>query len=370
MKTSILCAVFVGLLLAAVSGRVYSATLYVDAHGACGGNRPCYTHIQDAVNAAGPYDTILVYPGRYGSRHYASPAPAHRGDPAEEWTPALMVYKHGLTIRAVNRDPARTIIETTHPWWSTAAAIQASTGGIWDGYRYKGAGLYPGGRTAPHALIIVANNVTIDGFTIRRPFDRRIGDLECIMIDGRYNDSEVSGTPMTFSGNTIRNCVIGYSDFSQRITAGIAILHSHHNIIINNSIYDPRKSGINIYVDEAGNTAPAGTEKAGNIIVGNIIVGDVQTAHPVTAIYIGRRDMAPHTAQSEGTVGGVCDAAGHLDLTLRVSHSSDVRRAPCRRSAGWMSVPVSDDEGAFDGPFRPISTGVTVSATGAIKREF
>ena len=41
-------------------------TLYVDQAGSCGGNSPCYTHPQDAVNAANPADTISVYPGIYG----------------------------------------------------------------------------------------------------------------------------------------------------------------------------------------------------------------------------------------------------------------------------------------------------------------
>jgi hypothetical protein len=370
MRTRILCAVFVGLLLVAVPVQGYSATLYVDARGGCGGNKPCYTHIQDAVNAAGPFDTILVYPGRYGSRHYTSPAPAHRAGPADEWAPALMVYKNGLTIRAVDLDPALTIIETKHPWWSNSVAVQASTGGTWDGRRYKGAGLSPSCRTAPHAVIIVANDVTIDGFTIRRPFDRRTGDVECIMIDGLYTDSEVTSTRTVFSGNTIRNCVIGYSDFSQRITAGIAIWHSYNNVIINNSIYDPRKAGINIYDDEARDVTSASTDKAGNIAVGNIIVGDVHTANPVTAIFIGTRDTASRDNLSRGSEVRESDAAENRDVTLRTSRSADIRTVPCRGNAEWAPIGVSDDERAFDETFRTIWKDVTVSVAGTKRREF
>jgi len=40
-------------------------TIYVDSSGSCGGNTPCYTTIQAAVNAASTGTTIKILQGNY-----------------------------------------------------------------------------------------------------------------------------------------------------------------------------------------------------------------------------------------------------------------------------------------------------------------
>lgn len=190
-----------------------------------------FTHPQDAVNDANPGDTILVYPGTYGSRRYTSPTPPHWSAPNDQYAPALIVYKDGLTIEAIDPDPSKTIIETTHDWWSNPVAIQASTGGTWDGSQYVGAGVYPMGGTAPNAIAIIASNVTIHGFTLRKPYMGvswyGFWNTAGVMIGGLY-----AGDPghLGSDGNTVMSCVF------KDVWHAIYIWHSSGNKIINNTV--------------------------------------------------------------------------------------------------------------------------------------
>jgi hypothetical protein len=47
------------------TASVQAATSYVDKAGSCGGNTPCYTTIQAAIDASSSGDTIMVYAGTY-----------------------------------------------------------------------------------------------------------------------------------------------------------------------------------------------------------------------------------------------------------------------------------------------------------------
>ncbi len=219
-----------GLLVPSVVGADSTTTWTVDDDGL---EFPTadFAHPQDAVNASNPGDTILVYPGTYGSRQYTSPTPPHWSAPNDQWAPALIVYKDGLTIKAVDPDPANTVIETTHDYWSNPVAIQASTGGTWDGTQYVGAGVYPSGGTAPNAVAIIASDVTIDGFTLRKPYMGVAWDgfwnTAGVMIGGLYaGDPDHLGS----DGNTVRKCVFKDSWHA------VYIWHSSSNRIINNTV--------------------------------------------------------------------------------------------------------------------------------------
>jgi len=193
-----------------------------------------FTHPQDAVNAASPGDTILVYPGTYGSRVYTTKPPHWSVN--DQYAPALIVYKEDLTIKAVDPDPSKTVIETTHDCWSNPVAIQASTGGVWDGTKYVGAGVNPDDGTAPSAVIILADGVTLEGFTIQST--ARSFNSWAVIIGGLFSgDRQFLGV----SGVTVKNNVLTNS------WEGLRIWHSSNNMICGNVIHDVDFRGIEVY---------------------------------------------------------------------------------------------------------------------------
>jgi parallel beta-helix repeat protein len=68
---------------AAAQVTAASPTNYVDDDGICGGNSPCYTTIQAAVNAAALYDYVFVYAGTYSEHVTISKALTLEGEDRE-----------------------------------------------------------------------------------------------------------------------------------------------------------------------------------------------------------------------------------------------------------------------------------------------
>lgn len=207
MKRVLALAAVLSVLLIAAPVSADPGTLYVDNDGLCDGNSPCYMTVQAAINAASDHDTILVYPGTY--------------DPQIEVTPlcwgghyyaqGIVVWKAGLTIQAIDPDPAHTVIESTFPGWMDWWRIQRLTGGQWTGCGPSQTGGYnPGSSAAPSAIMVVEDGVTIEGFTIRSTY---IGDpgqtghpnSAGVMIGGvKAGDIVVDGV----HGTTVRDCMI------------------------------------------------------------------------------------------------------------------------------------------------------------------
>jgi parallel beta-helix repeat protein len=221
MKKLLILAIVLSLLLIGAPVEADPGILYVDATGSCGGNSPCYLHPQDAVNAANPGDTILVYPGTYDSRFFQCPW-APNCSCSDNYSPALIVYKDGLTIKSVE-GPTNTVIQATHTCWSNAIAVENSTNH----------GLNGISGWNPSAVTIVANNVTIEGFTFRRPSNCS-NTYNCFWnTAGVFIGSKGGGYPDFLghaNGATVKNNVF------RNVWHAVYIWHSRDNTIVNNTV--------------------------------------------------------------------------------------------------------------------------------------
>lgn len=221
MKRLLTLVILFSVLLVAAPVNADSGILYVDAAGSCGGNSPCYLHPQDAVNAANPGDTILVYPGTYDSRFFECPW-APNCSCSDNYSPALIIYKDGLTIKSVE-GPENTVIQATHTCWSNAIAVQNSTAG----------GLTSISGWNPSAATIVANNVTIEGFTFHRPFNCS-NTNDCFWnTAGVFIGSKGAGY-QDFLGNA--NGATVKSNVFSDVWHAVYIWHSSDNTIIGNAV--------------------------------------------------------------------------------------------------------------------------------------
>jgi parallel beta-helix repeat protein len=245
-------------LVALVAPASAAGTLYVDDDDVtCGGNSPCYAHPQDAVNAANPGDTILVYPGTYDSRYFLCPWAPGCSD-SDNWAPALIVYKDGLTIKSVD-GPSNTIIQSTHNFWSNAIAVENSTAG----------GITGISGWAPNAITIVADNVTIDGFTLHRHYE---GTSATWNTAGVFIGSKGAGYPDFLgdaNGATVKNNV--FSD----VWHAVYIWHSSGNQITDNTIAALGNTGhwaaISIFDGDSDAQIGYGNLSTNNVIARNTL---------------------------------------------------------------------------------------------------
>jgi parallel beta-helix repeat protein len=224
MKKLLTLTVVLSVLLIAVPVSADPGTLYVDddyTPSTSGWGVTHFAHPQDAVNAANPGDTILVYPGTYDSRYFECPW-APNCSCSDNYSPAVIVYKDGLTIKSVE-GPSNTIIQATHTCWSNAIAVGNSTAG----------GLTGISGWAPSAVVIVANNVTIEGFSFHRPFNCS-NTYDCFWnTAGVFIGSKGAGYPDflgSANGATVRNNVFF------NVWHAVYIWHSSGNTIVNNVV--------------------------------------------------------------------------------------------------------------------------------------
>lgn len=208
-----------------------------------------FAHVQDGVNGVAVGGTVNAYPGTYGSRYFECPWSPNCSC-SDNYSPALIVYKDGITVHALDPNPANTVIQSTHTCWSNAIAVENST-------RRGVTGI---NGWAPNAAVVVAKNTTIEGFTFRRPYNCVPNIYDCfyntagVMIGAKgagYDDYLGKA-----NGNIVRNNVF------EHVWHGVYIWRSSYNQILSNTVKALTDStqhwaGMSVYdggVDVTGDT--------------------------------------------------------------------------------------------------------------------
>lgn len=215
MKKLVSLSLVVLVLLIVSPASASPGTLFVDDDGICGGNLPCYTVIQDAVNAANANDTVYVYAGTYYEHVTISKS--------------LVLQGEDRNTTVVDGGGSGDVIYVTANY-VTISGVTVTNGNI-------GIRLIPNWRIH-HVTIrdVIATSNTING--IRALHNLRSGSFhvieDCILS---YNGS------YGFKGNElsksiIRNCQVFGNG------GGLAPGWGFDTLIANNQIYDNAGSGI------------------------------------------------------------------------------------------------------------------------------
>lgn len=205
-----------------------------------------YLHPQAAVNCAEPGDTVEVDPGTYQSNHFTDTPPHFSAN--DQYAPPLIVWQDDLTIKAMDGSGTAgdgsgdVIIEVTHDVWSNPVAIQAATGGTWNGSPYVDAGVYPTNGTAPNAVDIIASGITFAGFTLHNAVPGAQARNQAIFIGGLYpGDIQFAARPV--ANNIVRSNYVLDSGFHN----GVYVWQSDGSLVEGNTVPNPVELGIRLY---------------------------------------------------------------------------------------------------------------------------
>jgi parallel beta-helix repeat protein len=251
---AILCA------LALCVGAAWGTTLYVNPDNYCGGSTPCYPTIQAAVNVANPGDIIVVASGTYNER--------------------VVVDKANLMLESASG--AATTIIVCQPFPAPYS-------------------------TWKNGIQIVADGVTVDGFTVRDAIGGFPNSPGILLGDHRTSPpGPYSG--IAVSGVSITNCILDNNDY------GIYLFGASNNVIENNEVMNcpagsPPQAGIGVILWDDHNRTPPYTaaDNTDNIIRNNNIHDNARTGLYVGAwtviVPVGGNQIYGNTFSNNGPGG-------------------------------------------------------------------
>jgi hypothetical protein len=245
--------------LVAAAPPSLAGDLYVNPDGVCGGNLPCFTNLQDAINAASPGDVIHVQAAVYP-------------------VSARIDVTQSVTIRGaqagVNPLPSQ---GTTRVPGSGAEAI------------------LDGGGSVSTILRVLADDVVVNGLEVRNG----TGDL----IDSRTETPTV--------GTVLKNNIIHHSSGDE----GVQLRAVQDAYVECNLVYETAGDGLNVCCGSTGgvirwnevrdihsdNGAIYVYDAAGTSILGNLVYGTTQN----DGIKLGSKDGSDATLFGGTILGNV-----------------------------------------------------------------
>ncbi|HEX4639420.1 MAG TPA: hypothetical protein VH170_08030 [Chthoniobacterales bacterium] len=314
MKLSnILAALFVATVLAA-DNTVSAAILYVNPDGACGGNSPCFTTIQAAINAASNGDTIKVADATYNESVNINKSltlqGAQAGVDARNRSGAESVINNACSPVQINADNATldgfTVQGSTQADPCTIAGIWMNPGGL---------GLAGGAQILNN---IVQNNIS----------GIELDNSGALPAKVQYNLIRSNNNPGPGSGNGIQTnfgvvkATIDNNKFIGQTNSSILVVAPASSLTISNNTLD---TGIALFITT--NTSITGNSSIGNTVSGTIYLGGGDASITVSSNVLNNgveavvvEDPYGVGANSAITVSPNNCIAGNSTNGLRVAH--------------------------------------------------
>jgi hypothetical protein len=257
-KLKSICAVaLAAALLTLGASAVQAATRYVNPDGVCGGNSPCYTTIQAAINAAAPGDTIEVSDGFYDESVDINKSltlnGAQHGVDARNRSGAESVINHACSPVRIEAD------NVTLDGFTVQGSTQAdpcTIAGIWMNPGFSGT---QGGAQILNN--IVQNNISGIEFDNTGTIPAKV-QFNLIRNNNNTGPGSGNGIQTNFG---LTNATIDNNKFVGQTNTSILFAAPVSSVTISNNTLD---TGIAMYIS-------TGISITGNTSIGNTVSGTI-----------------------------------------------------------------------------------------------
>lgn len=278
MKKLLILAMVLAALLIAVPVSAAPGALHVDDDGLCGGNAPCYTTIQDAIDAASPKGVIHVHPGDYYG--------------------PIEIDKEGIKLMSTDGPSVTTIHQGSWPFYTGPGQY------VW--WWYVG-------------IAILTDDVTVKGFKVTDDMDPSYGihfNSPGIIAGDHRGPIGGDGYTPTFQ-QPVKNCMI-QGNVLEHNAQGIYLFNAQDCMVVNNVVKNQERDD---HIGQGGDGIILWDDSYLNLgNVGNKIINNEVFDNEHAGMFIGTWNP-PRTANCDGTKvhgNSIYDNGGNLWVTYAI----------------------------------------------------